>query len=275
MTDNIDLFDTELIYSVYAEDDSIYWTMYFDRIFYYEKVNGTVEYLYTNNTRVEYIIDLNHIISDEQYYTDIKKFYFKKYFENNTCHEEKSYKDGEGYTYMIICDISFKNYQKSFPGIYFYNEQLFFAFNLYAEDIFYEYKNKIYFLIIHKDSIKNYWRLGKIFLKKYPFMFDYDKKIISYVNLKSTWKPHNNNKNNQKENENEKKAKNENNGDNNKIKDYILIVLLIIGIIIGVFLGKRIWNKNQKLKANELEEENYKNFQPNPNKKDKEIGIIN
>ena len=80
---------------------------------------------------------------------------------------------------MIICDISFKNYQNSFPGVYFYSEQLFFAFNVYPEDVFYEYNNKIYFLIIHKDSITNFWRLGKIFLKKYPFMFDYDKKIIT------------------------------------------------------------------------------------------------
>jgi hypothetical protein len=252
--------------------------MYFDRIFYYEKVNDTFEYLYTNNTRVEYIIDLNYIISDEQYYIELKKVYFQKFFDNNTCHEEKSYKEGEGYTYMIICDISFKNYQNSFPGVYFYSEQLFFAFNLYPEDVFYEYNNKIYFLIIHKDSITNFWRLGKIFLKKCPFMFDYDKKIISYVHLNRTWQP--------KKNEKKKQEKNENNENNEKggsgenetknfgnIKDIILIILLIIGILFGIFLGKRIWNKKQKLKANELEEENYQYIQTN--KKEKEIGMIN
>lgn len=267
MNDNIDIFDVELVNNVYAEEGSLYWTMYFDRIFYYEKVNNSIEYISTNNTRVEFIIDLNYIICDEQYYKDIKKIYFQQFFDNNTCYEEKSYKKDGGYTYMIICDLSFKKNKRSFPGIYFYSEQLCFAFNLYHEDVFYEYNNKIYFLIVYKDSIKNFWRLGKIFLEKYPFMFDYDKKIISYVHLKKTWKP----KNRTKKQKNKIKENSENKNNNNiNIKDYILLILLIIGIFIGVFIGKRIWNKNKKLKANELEEK-YKYLQPDK----KEIGIIN
>ena len=121
------------------------------------------EYISTNNTRVELIIDLNYIICDEIYYRDIKNIYFKKYFDNNTCYEEKQFKEGEGYTYMIICELSFRNYKKTFPNIYFYSEQLFFAFNLRQDDVFYEYNNKIYFLVVYKDSIKNYWKLGNIF----------------------------------------------------------------------------------------------------------------
>ena len=140
---------------------------------------------------------------------------------------------------MIICNINFKDCQKSFPNIYFYSEQLFFAFSLYSEDVFFEYNNKIYFLIVYKDSIKDYWKLGKIFLKKYPFMFDYDKKIISYVHLKKVW--------NQKKNTKKKKPNLNNDRNNNKkinnIKEYILLVLLVVGIFIGLYFGKRIWNK--------------------------------
>ena len=264
--DNIDIFDTELVCSVYAEEDSNYWTFNFERIFYYDRINGTVEYIYTNNTRVELIVDLNYIICDEQYYTDIKKYYFQQFFDNNTCYEEKTYiEKEEGYTYMIICDISFKNNKRSFPGIYFYSEQLFFAFNLYHEDIFYEYNNKIYFLIVHKDSINNYWRLGKIFLKKYPFMFDYDKKIISYVHLKRVWNP----KKHGKKLKNETKQDTNNNSD--KIKEIIIIILLIVGIFIGLFIGKRIWNKNNKLKANELEE-NYQYLDKDKDKDKNKFG---
>ena len=254
MDDNIDIFNTDLVCSVYAEEDSIYWTLNFDRIFYYDKINDTVEYISTNNTRAELIVDLNYIISDEQYYKDIKKYYFKPFFDNKTCYEEESYKIDEGYTYMIICDINFKNNMKSFPGVYFYSESLFFAFNIYYTDIFYEYNNKIYFLVIHKDSIKNYWRLGKIFLKKYPFMFDYDKKIINYVHLKKEWNPKKQSKK-QKDKINEKHDTTDN-IDNYRTKEYAIIILLIIGVFIGLFIGKRIWNKNNKLKANELEE-NY------------------
>ena len=253
--DNIDIFDTEFICNVYAEEESLYWSFYFDRIFYYEKINGTNEYISTNNTRVELIVDLNYIISDEQYYKDVKKIYFQKYFDNNTCYESKSFKEGEGYTYMIICNINFKDCQKSFPNIYFYSEQLFFAFSLYSEDVFFEYNNKIYFLIVYKDSIKDYWKLGKIFLKKYPFMFDYDKKIISYVHLKKVW---NQKKHTKKKKPNLNNARNNNKKINN-IKEYILLVLLVVGILIGLYFGRRIWNKKNKLKAKELEE-SYKYF---------------
>ena len=265
LDDNIDIFDTELFRSVYAEPDSLFWTLNFDRIFYYYKINNTIEYISTNNTRAELIVDLNYIVSDEIYYNLIKKYYFQEFFDNNTCYEEKSYKENEGNTYMIICDISFKKYKHSFPGFYLYSEQLISAFNLYQEDVFYEYNNKIYFLIIHKDSVKNYWKLGKIFLKKYPFMFDYDKKIISYVILKKGWKPKNNTKIHKKDVKIEKQYKN--------IKEYILLILLFVGIIIGVLLGKRIWNKNNKLKANELEQ-NYKYIEQDRDKKGAQINSL-
>ena len=249
LDDNIDMFNTDLVCNVYAEENSLYWTFYFERIFYYETINNKTEYICTNNTRVELVLDLNYIISDEQYYKDIKKIYFQKFFDNNTCYEAKSYIKEEGFTYMIICDFSFKGNQRSFPGIYLYNEQLFFAFNLNNKDVFYEYNNKIYFLIVHKESVKDFWRIGMIFLKKYPFMFDYDKKLISYVHLKRNWNPKKQTKNQKRKNE-----QNINNNNNSSFKEFILYGLLFIGIIIGLFIGKRIWNKNKRLKANELEE---------------------
>jgi len=265
LDDNIDIFNTELVCNVYAEENSLYWTFYFDRIFYYETINNKTEYVCTNNTKVELVIDLNYIISDEQYYKDIKKIYFQKFFDNNTCYEAKTYNKEEGYTYMIICDLNFKSNQRSFPGVYLYSEQLFFAFNLYSKDVFYEYNNKIYFLIVHKESVKDFWRIGRIFLKKYPFMFDYDKKLISYVHLKKTWKPKKSTNNHNNKNE-----QNNDNKNNSKFKEFIIYGLLFIGIIIGLFIGKRIWNKNKKLKANELEER-YQYM----NKENNKLGILN
>ena len=111
-------------------------------------------------------------------------------------------------------------------------------------------------------------------------MFDYDKKIISYVHLNRTWQPKKNEKKQEKnENDNNKIGGGEDGTKNfGNIKDIILIILLIIillivGIIFGIFLGKRIWNKKQKLEANELEEENYQYIPTN--KKEEEIGMIN
>ena len=245
--DNIDIFDTNLMSNAYAEEGSLNWAINFERIFYYENINESLEYIDTNNTKVEFIVDLNYIISDEQYYQGIKKYYFQKFFDNNTCYEEKSRYNGE-YIYMIICKLIFKNNMKNFPSLYFYREQLFFAFNLNYEDLFYECNDKIYFLILRKGHINNYWQLGKIFLKKFPLIFDYDKKIVSYVYLKKYWNP-------QKSKKNDNRVMKDINSKNKNInKDIILYILLIIGIIIGIFIGRIIWNKNKKLRANELEE---------------------
>ena len=74
--DNIDVFDTNFKCSVYAEEGTTTWSINFERIFYYENINGSLEYISTNNTKAEFIIDLNYIISDEQYYEDLKKIYF-------------------------------------------------------------------------------------------------------------------------------------------------------------------------------------------------------
>ena len=257
--DNIDIFENNLSGAVYAEENSLNWAINFERIFYYEKINGTLEYINTNNTKVEFIIDLNYIISDENYYEDLKKIYFKKFFENDTCNEVVEIVNGE-YTHMIICNSNFKENMSSFPCIYFFIEQLFFAFNLCYEDLFFEYNGKIYFLILRKESIKNYWKIGKIFLKKFPLIFDYDKKIISYVYLnKHKW-------------EHSKCLKYkekliDNNEQNSQMfnKEYLIYIFLIIGVFIGILIGKRIWNKNNKLKANELEEK-YKYFETENNK---------
>ena len=82
------------------------------------------------------------------------------------------------------------------------------------------------------------WQLGKIFMKKYPLIFDQDKKTISFVYL----------------NKFKNKEKNKKHNYRQKIKEYFLFSLLFIGILIGLFIGRRIWNKHRKLKANELEE---------------------
>ena len=266
LDDKIDIFDTNLVYTVYAEEDSLNWAIYFDRIFYYGKINESIEYISTNNTKAEFLIDINYIISDIQYYEDIKKYYFQKFFDNNTCYEEKM-KKNEKYIYMIICNINFKDNMKTFPAIYFYNEQLFFAFNLNYNDLFYEYSGKIYFLVIRKEDITNYWQIGKIFLKKYPLMFDYDKKIVSYVHLNKGWNPKKHNKNP------DKLLKDKTNNKNKNInKEYTIYIFLLIGIIIGIIIGRRIWNKKKKLKANELEEQ-YTSFNKENKKENKEILI--
>jgi hypothetical protein len=107
---------------------------------------------------------------------------------------------------------------------------------LNGEDVFKEYNNYYLFMIIFKEYSYKLWTLGQIFMKKYNFYFDSDKKLIGCF-----------------EKIIQEKEKNNFITFFDKIKWYLFI---IIGIIIGFLIGKKIRDKARKLRANELED-NY------------------
>ena len=249
----LDIFNTDNVYTAYAYS-TLFWTFNFNKVYYNDSEN---EYNCGNNTIIDFVIDMNYISSTRIYYESIKKYFFSKYLDEKICVEEKVNKLYEDDNFMIICDLKIKPNLSSFPKIYFYSEQLSYIFSLDYNDVFIELNNKIYFLIIFKEAINTIWRVGKIFMRKYPFIFDYDQKTISIVNF---------NKNDTAPNEPTNKDKKDNNIDNNNknnndnifldFKIYIVIFLLIIAVIIGVFIGKKIWQKQRKMRANELDD-NY------------------
>jgi flagellar biosynthesis/type III secretory pathway M-ring protein FliF/YscJ len=139
-------------------------------------------------------------------------------------------------------------------------------------------KNKILFLVVYNSYEKNIWYFGKIFMKKYPFVFDYDKKTISFVNIYNI-----NKSDNDKNHEPEKGEEAYTFWDYFKI--FIIIILIVLGIIIGVVIGRLLWYKNRKKRANELDDDyeysnskmNNKNEILNQNKENKNIneGLFN
>ena len=158
---------------------------------------------------------------------------------------------------------------KYFPTLYFFNIKFEYTFNLDYNDLFIEINNKIYFLIVGKDMESNIWNLGKIFMKKYPFIFDEDKKTISFVYLNKFDKKDGQNKDMTNDNTDNK------DNDNSKIKQFfkdyyyiiILIICVIIGVIFGIYIGRKIWKK-RRVRVNELDDNvdyiedvnNYKNI---------------
>ena len=107
-------------------------------------------------------------------------------------------------------------------------------FILTYNDLFIEKGNKIYFLIIYDNTIRFNWILGKPFLKKYFFSFNYDKKILTFYEM-------------EKENNINKKE------ENNKIVILIIIIILLFVIVsvLGFFFAKFIYNY-KKRNATEL-----------------------
>ena len=245
--DYLNIFKTTDITSANAVDNNINF-----KVFFYDTSINIKEIICSENAFFQFIVDYNYIISDKEYYQKIRQSFFQKYIDNKMCATKYSYKAYEGKTYMIVCDLNFKKYLKDFPTLYFNSKELSFSFNLNYNDVFLEYDGKIYFLIIYKEINNPTWTLGKIFMKKYPLVFDQDKKTISFIFLEKF----------KKETVNIKK-----NTNYFKIfKEYFLYSLLFIGIIIGLLLGRRLWNKHRKLKANELED-NFEYVSHNKNAK--------
>ena len=236
--DYFNIFKTTNIISVNSIENNIFFKVYF-----YESPKNKTEIVCSDNIIAHFIVDYNYILAGKEYYNNILNYFFQKYIDERICFKKSSFKTYEGKTEMIVCDISFKKYVYLFPTIYFYSRELSFTFNLDYNDLFLESNDKIYFLIAYKDMIHSTWQLGKNFMRKYPFIFDQDKKTVSFVFLDKF-----------KKKEENLKSNNSNNYHYKKIKDYFFYSLLFIGILIGLFMGRRIWNKHRKLKANELEE---------------------
>ena len=100
-------------------------------------------------------------------------------------------------------------------------------------------------MIIHKIYYVNEWSLGTIFFKKYPFLFDYDKKAISYINIY--------NKTDIIKLDGNIKA-----NKINKLKNFwsfFKYIAIFLGIVVGILIGRKIWDKNRKRRANELIDE--------------------
>ena len=83
-------------------------------------------------------------------------------------------------------------------------------------------------------------------MRKYPFIFDYDKNTINFVNIYNINKSDFDKKNQQ--NEYKKSFW-------KYLKIILIIFLIIIGNIIGIIIGVFFWNKKRKKRANELDDD--------------------
>ena len=172
---------------------------------------------------------------------------YKLYVEDNLfkplIKQQKCFKEKNIFNKYIIyyCNKDMKDILEKSEAVklYFYHRFFGKTFELNFEDLFEEKNNFIFFKIFFDEEQNDIWRLGKPFLIKYFFSYNFDGKTISYYNLE----------------ENE-----DNKGTN--IKTVLIVVIIILALIflgLGFFLGKYIVNyrKNKKKKAEELlEDEN-------------------
>ena len=133
----------------------------------------------------------------------------------------------------------------SFPDICFEHADFEIAFNLTYKDLFMvDKKNKKYiFLIIQKNYFAG-WKLGSVFLRKFQLIFDQDAKTIGYY--KKVDNPYD-----------DVDSLKGLNGAKTLKTVFIFILIIILSfllVILGMIVQRKFFNKNRKLRANELEE---------------------
>ena len=167
-------------------------------------------------------------------------FEFKKYFNDNffkhRCYERFNLKRN---ITILNCNKNFPI--KDFKDLTFILKDINLEFTLTYEDLFIKENNEYIFGIVfdeNKDNKYATWILGKPFMKKYPLIYDLDKKIIgTYIGNK------------------EEEGK-------NPINLTLLILLIALGIIvIGLIIFIIFYlKKPRKNRAAELNDDNYEYF---------------
>ena len=249
------IFLTEDIRTIKAKPryGTLDWGILFNEIYFENKINNEKS-SYQSNIQIIFDLESNFILGTKYFFENIEKTLFKKYIEQNICFiNEEVRDDGK---YIIICNKNFSKYISSFPDLYFFHKELNYTFVLKNEELFMTKGNHIYFLIIHKIYYVDYWSLGTIFLKKYPFLFDYDKKTIGFINIY----------NNKSISNLKEKTKEENSSKLKTFWSFVKNMSIIFGIIIGILIGKKIWDRNRKKRANELiDDYQYEAYEKNKN----------
>ena len=234
----------ELIIGSYPH---MYDDNYSEKNFYQTKA-GTV------GKNVDWILNFDMIkynnksifINKRQGFTQIEfgliqaPFEFKKHFNDNffkhRCYERFNLKRN---ITILHCNQNFPI--KDFKDLTFILKDINLEFTLTYEDLFIKENNEYIFGIVfdeNKDNKYATWILGKPFMKKYPLIYDLDKKIIgTYIGNK----------------EEEKK---------NPINLTLLILLIALGIIvIGLVIFIIFYlKKPRKNRAAELNDDNYEYF---------------
>ena len=165
------------------------------------------------------------LVGNNIYQNKIYDLFFKQLINNNMCFEKYSKFSDEFYYYFCKENVNIKN----FPNLNFYNKEMNIFFNFTYEDLFVLKDNNLYFLIVFKKNGLKGWNLGRLFMKKYSFLYDTNRKLIGYYKpIKNTY---------------------------SIIFTFIIIILGIIIIMLVIYLIYILKNKKKKLFARELTEE--------------------
>ena len=187
--------------------------------------------------------NLGVIYGPKEYQNHIESKFFNYYYGYHICNK----KVDETYTIFYCDKEKFTiDEMKKFPELKFVKVDIEESFNLTYTDIFFTKGSYVYFLIVFNHIYDEIWELGKPFLSKYTFVYNFDSKLINYY------------KDIEGDNEEFKKEKKMKNFNNNKKKKFIYLII-IFSLFLGLicfFIGRILYNKKRSklIKAKELEQ---------------------
>jgi hypothetical protein len=210
------------------------WCIALDNVYYYDNI---IE----ENNKIIFRPELGIIVINMDLFNYLRDNFFKEYIDKKMCEEKSLGLIGQSYKYYICnkeIDIT------KFKDVNFELKDININFTINYMDVFYEYNNKFFFLMVSKTYIRQNYIFGSIIMKKYDFVFDKFKSKIGVYNK---------NINNNEDTEN-------NTSDDNEEKEgmtmhivlivsiailCILIILVIIYIIWSYLNKPRIQRKNE------------------------------
>ena len=204
--------------------------------------------IYSGNIKIEKTnVAFHHnsglIYAPQEYKEIIEKTFFSYYFNLKICT-----KINNGIYIFFFCNRKmFENEKKKFPELKLIKNEFEEEFILTNDDLFFSKGNNTYFLIVFHYLYNEIWELGKPFLKKYIFAYNFDSKIIIHYNASN-------------EIMFEKKEYRE----SKFFFKYFILPAILFGIL-TFFIGKKYYNGRKHLiRSKELENRfSYKNLDNN------------
>lgn len=218
------------------------WSIVIDKIYSGDK-NGAIN---NKTVKAEINNDFGLLEGNDEYYYNITLTYFKDYIKKRIC--TLDYIDVVYYKYFALgCDKDKFGIEdlKKFPVLKLVLACFQSEFIFTYEDLFTETEHKYFFNVIFNEFINKRFVLGKVFLRKYPLLINFDRQTVGYYNVAF---------------ETESIDDNANRIFLTKniilLLIFIIIALLIIAAATFYFIGKNL-NKLKKRKANELADDDY------------------
>jgi hypothetical protein len=174
----------------YMESNNDFHTT-FDEIYFYkdnkqESSDNKIRIIDQRYLHSIFIVEQNMIMVSKYFLNLFVMNFFRKYLDIGYC--EKVTTDLDKYE-SIICqkenfnsteELEFKN---TFPTVFFFHSGFNTTFELTYNELIHENNGRLYFMMYtDSDNSDFYWGIGKLFMEKYLFTFDFGSQTIGYYN---------------------------------------------------------------------------------------------